>query len=359
MATASLSLDAAGTAGQASSGTRHPDGGFPVSGRGDEHDFLPTANWQRLRLRAELLARTRAFFHQHDFLEVETPLLSADTVVDRHLDPLPVTLPADPRRPEVGRTMWLQTSPEFGMKRLLAAGAEAIYQITRAFRAGEAGGLHNPEFTIVEWYRRGDSIEQGIALLGELAQALLGTPEPERVSYAEAFQLHVGIDPHSATRDELAELAKRWGIDVAGGATALDRDGWLNLLLAHLVEPQLGQASPTILYDYPPSQAALARIEGDPPVARRFELYVRGIELANGYQELVDPHQLRERIRTANRQRQLDGKPTLPEESRLLAAMEHGLAESTGVALGFDRLVMLAAGARSLAEVMAFPIPRA
>jgi elongation factor P--(R)-beta-lysine ligase len=330
-----------------------------VSGRADEHDFLPAASWERLRLRAELLARTRAFFADRAFLEVETPLLSADTVVDRHLDPLSVTLPDDQRRPDVGRTLWLQTSPEFGMKRLLAAGAEAIYQITRAFRSGEAGALHNPEFTIVEWYRRGDSMEQGIALLCELVQALLNTPEAERVSYAEAFLLHVGVDPHAATQDELVQLASRWGIDVAGGAAALDRDGWLNLLLSHLVEPQLGQAAPTILYDYPESQAALARVEGDPPVAKRFELYVRGIELANGYYELVDPGELRKRVKVANRQRELDGKPALPEESRLLAAMEHGLGESTGVALGFDRLVMLAAGAGSLAEVLAFPIRRA
>lgn len=330
-----------------------------MSGRADEHDFLPTASWERLRLRAELLARIRAFFHQRGFLEVETPLLSADTVVDRHLDPLAVVLPADPRRPDTGRALWLQTSPEFGMKRLMAAGADAIYQITRAFRAGEAGALHNPEFTIVEWYRRGDSMEQGIALLSELAEALLGLGPAERVSYAEAFRLHAGIDPHAATADELAELAARWGIEVSGGVAALDRDGWLNLLLAHLVEPHLGQALPTILYDYPPSQAALARVEGDPPVARRFELYVRGVELANGYDELVDPRELRERIRTANRQRAVDGKPALPEESRLLAAMKHGLGESSGAALGFDRLVMLAAGASSLAEVMAFPIDRA
>jgi len=253
----------------------------------------------------------------------------------------------------------LQTSPEFAMKRLLAAGAGAIYQIARAFRAGESGGLHNPEFTIVEWYRPGDSMEQGMALLCELAQALLGTPPAERISYAEAFRLHVGIDPHTATRDELGELAARWGIGVSDGAAALDRDGWLNLLLVHLVEPQLGQTAPTILYDYPPSQAALARIEGDPPVAKRFELYLRGIELANGYHELVDPAELRQRIQTANRQRELDGKAALPERSRLLAAMAHGLPDSTGVALGFDRLVMLAAGAGTLSEVLAFPTGRA
>ena len=322
-------------------------------------DFLPSADWQRLRLRAELLARTRTFFAEHGFLEVETPLLSADTVIDRHLDPLAVRLPDDPRRPDVGRTLFLQTSPEFGMKRLLAAGGEAIYQITRAFRAGEAGELHNPEFTIVEWYRRGDELAQGMQLLCELADALLALGPAEQVSYAEAFLVHVGVDPHTATANDLAAAARHWGVSVSEEFAAADRDAWLNLLLTHLVEPHLGQSVPTILYDYPASQSALARLHGDPPVAARFELYVRGVELANGYHELLDPAIFRERNRVANQHRAADGKPGLPEESRLLAAMEAGLPASTGVALGFDRLVMLAAGASSLAEVLAFPIDRA
>jgi len=322
-------------------------------------DFLPSADWPRLRLRAELLARTRAFFAERGFLEVETPLLSADTVIDRHLDPIGVTLPADPRQPERGQQMWLQTSPEFAMKRLLAAGWEAIYQITRAFRAGEAGELHNPEFTIVEWYRIGDGLEQGMQLLSDLAERLLDCGPAERVSYGEAFHLHAGIDPHAATAEQLARLARNWGVSVSESFDAADRDNWLNLLLAHLVEPHLGQAAPTILYDYPASQAALARLHGDPPLAARFELYFRGIELANGYHELLDPAVLRERNRTANRERAADGKPTLPEESRLLRAMDAGLPDSCGVAMGLDRIVMLAAGASTIAEVLAFPIDRA
>jgi lysyl-tRNA synthetase class 2 len=322
-------------------------------------DFLPVADWERLRLRAELLARTRAFFAERGFLEVETPLLSADTVIDRHLDPLSVCLPVDPRQPHVGRTLYLQTSPEFGMKRLLAAGAEAIYQITRAFRAGEVGELHNPEFTIVEWYRRDDELAQGMQLLSELSEALLKLGPAEQVSYAEAFLVHVGVDPHAATAADLAAAARHWGVAVSEEFAAADRDAWLNLLLTHLVEPHLGQSVPTILYDFPASQAALARLHGDPPVAARFELYVRGVELANGYHELLDPAILRERNQTANQQRAADGKPALPEESRLVAAMDVGLPPSTGVALGFDRLVMIAAGASSLAEVLAFPIDRA
>jgi lysyl-tRNA synthetase class 2 len=312
-----------------------------------------------LRLRAELLARTRAFFATRDFLEVETPLLSADTVVDRHLDPLAVTLPLDPRRPRAGRAMWLQTSPEFAMKRLMAAGADAIYQITRSFRAGEAGPLHNPEFTIVEWYRRGDTIEDGMRLLSDLCQALLGLGAAELASYAEAFRTHVGIDPHRASYDELAAAARRHHLPLAQGFAGDDRDLWLNVLLAELVQPRLAVERPLILYDWPASQAALAQVHGDPPVARRFELFVRGVELANGYHELLLASELAQRIRLANDQRETDGKPRLPEASRLLAAMQHGLPDCTGAALGFDRVVMLAAGATTLAEVIAFPIDRA
>ena len=323
------------------------------------NDFLPTASWANLRLKSELLARTRAFFSERGFLEVETPLLSADTVVDRHLDPLSVILPDDPRRPEVGRKLWLQTSPEFAMKRLMAAGGQAIYQITRAFRGGETGARHNPEFTMVEWYRRGDSMSAGMDLLSELAESLLGSGPAEQLSYAEAFATQVGIDPHGCTADDLAQIARERGVEVSGSFGRMDRDGWLNLILSHLIEPHLGQARPTLLHSYPASQAALAQLQGDPHIAERFELYVRGVELANGYHELTDPQVLRERNRTTNAQRVADGKPSLPEESRLLMAMDAGLPNYTGVALGFDRLVMLVAGAQSLAEVIAFPIDRA
>lgn len=324
-----------------------------------DSDFRPTAAWPALRLRADLLRKTRDFFHGRGFLEVETPLLSADVVVDRHLDPIPVTLADDPRRPEVGRPLWLQTSPEFGMKRLLAAGAEAIYQITRAFRNGEIGPLHNPEFTMVEWYRVGDGMHEGMELLGELADCLLGRGAAERMNYADAFARFVGIDVHSASIGDLRAAVERHRIAAPAGLVD-DRDGWLDLLLVERVQPNLGRPRPTILFDYPASQAALARVRDDrPPVAERFELYVDGIELANGYHELLDAAVLRRRITEANALRAADGKPRLPTESRLLAAMETGLPACTGVALGFDRLVMVAAGARTLAEVMPFPIDRA
>jgi len=317
-----------------------------------KNDFRPTAGWDALRLRAELLRRVRAVFDERGFLEIETPLLSADTVVDRHLDPFPVR--------DGDRTLWLQTSPEFGMKRLLAAGAGPIYQITRSFRQGERGRLHNPEFTLVEWYRPGDDMDEGMALLGELAEAMLGRGPAERVSYAEAFLAHAGVDPLTTSVESLRAAAHERNVAWPESLDPRDRDAWLDLLLVALVEPRLGIDRPAILYDYPATQAALARVrEDDPPVAERFELYVDGIELANGFHELTDAAELARRNAAVNRQRLADGRPALPERSRLLVAMEHGLPEATGVALGFDRLVMVAAGAASLADVMALPWDRA
>jgi lysyl-tRNA synthetase class 2 len=323
-------------------------------------DFLPAAPWENLRLRARLLQRVRQFFDTRDFLEVETPILSADTAIDRHIDPLPVALDDSLRGPGVPERLWLQTSPEFGMKRLLAAGAKAIYQVTRAFRQGERGPLHNPEFTMVEWYRVGDGMQEGMRLLSDLGECLLGRGAAEMVSYGEAFAWHVGLDPHTASAGELASRAQALRISAPASLAAEDRDGWLDLLVSERVQPNLGRQRPVILYDYPASQAALARVRpGPPPVAERFELYVAGIELANGYHELVNPAVLRERNARNNALRQADGKPRLPEESRLLAAMEAGLPAATGVALGLDRVVMLAAGASDIGQVLAFPLERA
>jgi len=321
-------------------------------------DFRPTASIERLRLRAELLRSVRDFFYARGFLEVETPLLSADTVVDRHLDPFAVDVPQGPNKPP--RRMWLQTSPEFCMKRLLAVGSGPIFQVTRAFRQDEFGLLHNPEFTIVEWYRPGDDLSQAMQLTDQLCHALLGRGPAEMLTYAQAFQQHVGIDPHRADVAALVRRAAELGVQAPESLAAEDRDGWLDLLLSHCVSPRLGVERPVLLYHYPASQAALATVrDGDPPVAQRFELYVAGVELANGYQELCDPEQFQRRMAAANAQRRADGKPPLPEHSRLLEAMRAGLPAGAGVALGFDRLVMLAAGANNLAEVLAFPFDRA
>lgn len=335
-------------------------------------DFRPTADWAVLKHRAELLRRVRSFFDARGFIEVETPLLSADTVVDRHLDPPAVESIGCPlgeiaasqtgssqRMPP--QKMWLQTSPEFAMKRMLASGAGAIYQIARAFRWGERGPRHNPEFTIVEWYRPGDDYAAGMKLLSDLCRALLSRRDAERVTYREAFVRHAGVDPHTATLAELASVAEQRAPQSAAALRGvIDRDAWLDLLLVELVEPQLGRGVPTILCDYPASQAALAQLrDGDPPVAERFELYVDGIELANGYHELLDAETLAARNAENNRLRVADGKSPLPESSRLLEAMRYGLPPCTGCALGFDRVVMLACQKTRIEDVIAFPVERA
>ena len=323
----------------------------------EQPDFCPTASWERLWLRDRLLRRLRTFFHERDFVEVETPLLSTEVVIDRHLEPLAVDLTGD----QAGNRAWLQTSPEAHMKRLMAAGGEAIFQVTRSFRDGEQGRLHNREFTIVEWYRRGDDMNQGMSLLSDLCDALLARGPAERLCYRDAFLRYVGIDPLTIKLSDLIKRTAALGIATPDDFdSGTDSDAWLDLLLVSRVEPHLGIDTPVILYDWPASQAALAQVcNEESPVAERFELYADGIELANGYHELTDAAELRRRGQEANCQREADGRHTLPEPAQLLVAMDAGLPPCTGVALGFDRLVMLAAGAASLAEVMAFPSERA
>lgn len=327
-----------------------------------ESDFRPAATIETLRLRSQLLSRVRSFFEQRGFLEVETPILSADVVIDRHLDPFATTLAHDPRQPDSGPRLWLQTSPEFHMKRLLAAGSGSIYQVARVFRNGESGARHNPEFTMVEWYEVPADYQSGMRLLSELCVELLGRAPATLLTYGAAFQQFAGLDPYRASNTQLKEAAIRAGLAPPDSLASDDRDGWLDFLLVELIEPHLGFDQPVILCDYPASQAALARTRtlGDGvQVAERFELYVDGIELANGYHELLDAHVLRERNESNNELRMRDGKPALPSHSRLLAAMQAGLPASTGVALGFDRVVMLAAGKSTISDVMAFPIARA
>ncbi len=242
------------------------------------------------------------------------------------------------------------------MKRLVAAKMQAIFQITRSFRAGEWGPLHSPEFTILEWYRTGDDLQAGMQLLDKLCQTTLATPAAKRTTYAAAFEQHAGICPHTSTTEQLAARTQALKLPVPDTMCVDDRDEWLNLLLALQVEQHLGRDTPEILYDYPASQAALAKTatrEDGKRVAERFELYYRGVELANGYHELTDAAELRVRLEKVNREREADGRKTLPMPESLLAAMEAGLPDCAGCALGFDRLAMLASGAKSIDEVMA------
>lgn len=317
---------------------------------------LPVASEGVLRRRAELLGAVRTFFQARGFLEVETPLLSAETVIDRYLEPIPTHAPCGPAD-DAGR-WYLQTSPEAAMKRMMAAGMNAIYQVTRSFRQGEQGELHNPEFTIVEWYRSGDRMAEGMALLSALCETVLHTAPAQRISYREAFVKHAGIDPWRAATSELAETARQ---HAAMPELGDDRDGWLDALLVHRIQPALGIQRPTIVYDFPASQAALACVRpcAYGTVAERFELFAGGIELANGYHELTDADELERRFRRANEQRKRDGRPQLPLARRLLDALRSGIPACTGVALGFDRLVMVALQVAQIRRVMAFPIDRA
>ncbi len=322
----------------------------------------PGADLATLRLRAELLARIRAFFAARGVLEAETPVLSVAAITDPHLASFG-TLYSGPG-PLYGRTLYLHTSPEFPMKRLLAAGSGCIYQIARVFRDGEAGRRHNPEFTLLEWYRVGFNhhrlMGEVAELVSELLAGKLALAEPERLSYRELFQRHLGLDPHRTSAPALAACAERQNVPIPPGMPADDPDPWLDLLLTHCIEPELGPGRLTFVYDYPASQAALARLRpGDPPVGERFELYVNGVELANGFHELGDAEEQRRRFERENAVRQASGLPVMAVDEHLLAALGTGLPDCAGVALGFDRLAMLAAGKKSLAEVLAFPLDRA
>lgn len=320
----------------------------------------PTADLEQLRLRAAVLGEIRAFFLARGVLEVETPLLGHATASDPHLSSMAVGYHG-PGAPAGGEPLWLQTSPEFAMKRLLAAGSGPIYQVCKAFRDGEAGSLHNPEFTILEWYRPGMDHHEMMAEVEALLRHLMGEQGAcDRLTYGEAFRRHAGIDPHGA--DCLA-LRRCFESQVGGGVEGVDprdRDAWLDLILTHLVEPNLGLEGPLFLYDYPASQAALARIRpGNPPLAERFELYLEGIEIANGYHEVVCRREQAVRFERDRRRRRRLGLADVPLDRRLLAALEHGLPPCAGVALGLDRLLMVLAGAGRIEEVLAFPVERA
>ncbi len=330
-----------------------------------ETAWQPSATLEALRARAAMLASIRAFFAERSVLEVETPVLSAAAVTDPQLDSFSTTYHG-PGGPAGGR-LYLQTSPEFPMKRLLAAGSGPIYQICRVFRDGEAGRRHNPEFTLLEWYRPDFDHH---ALMDEVDALIrrtlpdVGLGETQRLTYAEAFQYHAGIDPHRTPVDQLIQCAAASGIGVPAGLAADDRDGWLDLLLVTLVEPRLGRGAPCFIYDYPVSQAALARVRppsdpGSVAVAERFELYLEGVELANGFHELGDAGEQARRFAADLEQRQRRHQAAVPVDERLLDALEAGLPSCAGVALGLDRLLMLALGAESIQEVMAFPVDRA
>ena len=313
-----------------------------------------------------MLDAARRFFSARGSLEVETPLLGADVCVDEHLDPFIVDDGA-------GVPRYLQTSPEFAMKRLLADCPRSLFQVTRAFRQDESGRFHNPEFTIVEWYDPHTTHLDQMAVVESLVRNVVATrsrrpvwlnPAQDgpfgRVTYDEAFARVLGVEVLGRPATELAKLADRELATIPEGIRIDDPDAWLNLLLAERVEETLGRDRPEFLYDYPATQAALARIRrGSVDVAERMELYVQGVELCNGYHEITDPDELSSRMCEQARRRAQSGASALPTGSRLERAQHAGLTDCAGVALGFDRLVMLILGLDHIGQVLPFPWDRA
>ena len=305
-----------------------------------------------LALRARLYAAVREFFAARGVLEVETPMLSAAGNTDPNIESFGTRFSG--RVDGGARERWLRTSPEFAHKRLLAAGVGDCYELGRVFRDGEAGRRHNPEFTMLEWYRVGWDHRRLIGETVDLVTAALAlvdrTAAVHACSYRDLFRDSIGLDPFGAD-----EATLRGALDSAVGSEGLSRDDWLDLLLTHRIQPGFPRDRITIVYDYPASQCALAKIRAeDPPVAERFELYLGSHELANGYHELTDAREQRLRFERDNARRRARGLREVPIDERLLAALEAGMPDCAGVALGVERLLMAMTGAGDIADVLAF-----
>ncbi|MGD8175971.1 EF-P lysine aminoacylase EpmA [Marinimicrobium sp. ARAG 43.8] len=308
-------------------------------------DWQPSASLEALRARARLYTQIRMFFAGREVLEIEAPVMGAAAVTDPFIDSVSAQCG--------GRTFYLQTSPEFAMKRLLAAGAGAIYSLGKVFRNGECGRKHNPEFTLLEWYRPGWNDRQLMSEVADLLTGLMPGLSVSYLSYRQWFQNSLGIDPHTASVKTLAALARE---RITIEAEDEDRDFWLDLLVTHVLETSLGDGL-TFVYDYPRSQAALARLGVDDQgetVARRFEAFIGGMELANGYWELTDAQEQRRRFAADQTRRRALELPIYPCDEKLVAALAHGLPDSAGVALGVDRLLMCLTGAPHIRDVLAF-----
>lgn len=333
----------------------------------NQDDWQPTATVEDLQRRSQVLWSVRNFFQQRGYAEVQTPTISRDTVIDRYIDPIEVAGRAIGSQAATAERYFLQTSPEFCMKRLLAAGMRSIVQMGPAYRAGERGQFHNPEFTMLEWYCVGQEFEQSVDFLGELVGTVLHSAAPaifraavEIISYREAFERTVSLDPFACTEHDLSKTARNKGISLGSSWEGQTRDDWLNLLFAECVQPQLGCQQPVIVTHYPATQAALSAIAPeDPRTAQRYEMFVHGVELANGYRELLDASELLRRSRQVLEQRRRDGKAELDTDNRLLSAMRSGLPDCCGCALGVDRLVMLALQRERIEQVIPFPMERA
>lgn len=322
--------------------------------------WKPSASLQQLQVRARVLAQIRDFFARRQVLEVETPLMCSSAVTDPYLNPIPVLYQSTATSNL--DYYYLQTSPEYAMKRLLAAGSGSIYQIAKAFRAEEAGRLHNPEFTLLEWYRVGFDQYALMDEVDDLLTLILKTPKARRISYEALFKEYLGLNPHHTTIHALQACAERHTITLSEQAAQdLDVDAWLDILMTHCIEPKLGFDRPVFIDDYPASKAALAKLrtrEDGVLVAERFEVYVQGIELANGYHELTDPSVQRQRFEADCSVRRAMDRPLIPIDHALLKALEAGLPPCAGIALGIDRLLLLKEGLHDLSQTFSFGIER-
>ena len=315
--------------------------------------WQPTASREILTQRARLFTRIRAFMAERDILEVDTPVLSRAAPTDPHIH----SVSASVRRPDTARAddCFLHTSPEFPMKRLLAAGSGSIYQIAHVFRNDESGRLHQPEFCMLEWYRVGldhhGLMDELSGLLG-----LLGIKVGGRQTYDEAFREHVGLAAHGADTACLVRRAAALGFL----PEPPDEEALYDFIFNAAVAPRLGLNGAQFIHDFPVRHAALARVRpGNPPVAERFELFIDGLEIANGFHELADAGEQRRRFEADNRRRAAAGLTVMPVDENLLQALHRGLPDCAGVAVGLDRLLMILCDARSLDEVIAFPFGRA
>jgi lysyl-tRNA synthetase class 2 len=320
-------------------------------------DWKPTANLKALRLRADLYALVRRFFAERGVLEVETPVLSSAGNTDPNIESF--ALRFDGPRAAGEATRWLRTSPEFPLKRLLAAGVGDCYELGRVFRNGEAGKRHNPEFTLLEWYRVGMDHHRLMDEVSELLKAALtlaGRRATVRdTSFRQLYQDKFGFDPMLAAEDELRSPLQVYGIDPTG----LTHDDWLDLLMTHLIQPTIPANRILLVYDYPASQCALAKVRaGDPPLAERFEVFLGPLEVANGYHELNDAAEQRRRFETDLDRRRARNAATPALDERLLASLPK-LPECAGVALGVDRLLMALMATDKISDVLAFPFDRA
>jgi len=319
--------------------------------------WQPTTSHKARQARAELLRTIREFFYSRDVMEVDTPLLSHGTVTDEHLDAFETQFNfANSGEPT---TLYLQTSPEYAMKRLLCAQSGSIYQLCKAFRHEGEGRWHNPEFTMLEWYRLGFD---HFALMDEvdaLLMATLNTSPSDKLTYQNAFITYLDIDPLNASDEALLKAMKLHNIDIHQ-PQMLSFDSKLQLLFSYCIEPQIGMKRPCFVYDFPASQAALAKISPrDSRVAERFEVYFKGAELANGFNELSAFEEQRIRFEKDNQKRQSAGLATKPLDEHFLQALEAGLPDCAGVALGIDRLLMLKINATHIKDVINFPVSRA